>query len=32
MTKLKMHSPDTINANIARIAELFPNLRHRGEG
>ena len=25
MDKLKMHSPDLIEANIARLAELFPN-------
>lgn len=25
MEKLKMHSPDLIEANIARLAELFPN-------
>ncbi len=25
MQKLKMHSPDLIDANIARLAELFPN-------
>lgn len=25
MEKLKMHSPDLIKANIARLAELFPN-------
>ena len=25
MDKLKMHSPDLTEANIARLAELFPN-------
>lgn len=25
MDKLKMHSPDLIEANIAKLAELFPN-------
>ena len=25
MTKLKLHTPDAPNTNIARIAELFPN-------
>ena len=25
MTKAKMHTPDLTEANIARLAELFPN-------
>jgi hypothetical protein len=25
MTKLKLHSPDFTQANIAKLAELFPN-------
>ena len=32
MQKLKLHTPDLTAANIEKIAALFPELRHRGEG
>ena len=32
MTKMKMHTPDLTQANIAKLAESVPRLRHRSEG